>query len=222
MKKVFEHFWKSILLLACMLFCGVCIDGLSAQTCEGRICLKDGARLLYMGHDRIEMPRKKRDVLAYRDFFSSKCKRDTIAVGRIDSVVVWNTAAPQYARVLVPIDNVGWCWAYVCHPKLQVYIYSSQGYSLNSMGGMKAWQGNTAAAMFLIPSKTACDFYVLQPGNTPVCLGDVYKKCDKAFVRKLCHIAGVGAAWEQKLLDSGEVNRSSMVLKVVEILDSQQ
>lgn len=222
MNDVFKHCWRKTLFLTCVLCCSVCMNELAAQTCEGRVYLKDGGQVLYNGNDRIEMPRKKRDMLAYHDFFSHKCQRDTIALARIDSVVVWNTASPQYTRTLVPVENVGWCWMYVDHPKLQVYIYSSQGYSLNAVGGMSASQGNTMAALFMIPSKTACDFYIIRPNHAPVCLGDVYKKCEKVFIRRLCQTVGMDMSWEKQLQNSGEVNRSAMVLKVIEILDKYQ
>ncbi len=87
---------------------------------------------------------------------------------------------------------------------------------------MKAYQGNTVAALFLIPSKTACDFYIKQPNGKLVCLGDVYKKCDKSFIRELCHSAGLTQEWEQRLIELREYNRSSMIQRVVEILDDKQ
>lgn len=71
-----------------------------------------------------------------------------IPFANIDSVVVWNATSKQNVRTLVPLENVGWSWLYINHPRLQVYIYASQGYSVTDMGGMKARQCNTAAAMF--------------------------------------------------------------------------
>lgn len=145
-----------------------------------------------------------------------------IPFANIDSVVVWNATSKQNVRTLVPLENVGWSWLYVNHPRLQVYIYASQGYSVTDMGGMKARQCNTAAAMFFIPSKTACDFYVRQTDGKLICLGDTYKKCDKSFIRELCHCVGLSQEWEKKLIGLGEHNRSSMIQRVIEVLDDNQ
>lgn len=168
------------------------------------------------------MPRKKKDVQVYRNFFSRQCTSDVIPFANIDSVVVWNATSKQNVRTLVPLENVGWSWLYVNHPRLQVYIYASQGYSVTDMGGMKAWQGNTVAAMFFIPSKTACDFYIRQADGKLICLGDTYKKCDKPFIRELCHCVGLSQEWEKKLIGLGEHNRSSMIQRVIEVLDDKQ
>ena len=221
MKKLLRHFRATVLLLVCVLSGCMATADAQAQTCEGRICLKDGGCRLYTGDDRMEMPRKKHDVEAYRRFFSHQCRREVVPVDSVDSVAVWNAETPQSVRVLVPLKGVGWSWRYVDHPRLRVYVYSSQGYSLNALGGITASQGNTVAALFLIPSKTACDFYAARPGEEPLCLGDVYKRCDKAFIRKLCRVAGIGADTEAELLRSGEVDRSAMVQMVVDLLDGQ-
>lgn len=217
----FKHLDFTALLQACILLgCMLAVD-MRAQTCEGRVYLKSGEQRLYMGADRMEIPSKKHDVEAYYRFFSHQCQRDVVPIDSVDSVAVWNVETPQSVRTLVSLAGVGWCWRYVDHPRLQVYIYSSQGYSLNALGGMKAWQGNTVAALFLIPSKTSCDFYVVRPTEQPLRLGDVYKRCDKTFIRKLCRIAGIAGDWEQKLLNCGEIDRSAMVQMVMEILDNQ-
>lgn len=210
-----------MLLLAFVLAGSIVAVDVQAQTCEGRICLKDGGRRLYVDEDRIEIPRKKHDVEAYRRFFSSECQRDVAPVDSVDSVAVWNVETPQSVRVLVPLKGVGWSWLYVDHPRLKVYVYSSQGYSLNALGGITAHQGNTVAAMFLIPGKTACDFYAAKPGCEPLCLGDVYKRCDRAFIRKLCRVAGIDAVMEAELLRCGEVDRSVMVQMVVDLMCEQ-
>lgn len=219
MKKVFELIGIRSFVILSLSFVGGFATAIKAQSCEGRVYLKSGERVVYAGDDRLEMPRKKRNVEVYRNFFSRQCQRSEIAYDDVDSVEVWNAAAPDNVRTLVPITDVGWCWTYVNHPRIQVYIYSSQGYSMNAMGGMKAWQDNTIASVFLIPSKTACDFYVLQPHGEPLCLGDVYKRCDKSFVRRLCQYAGISQTLEQKLVKSGEVNRSTMIQMVVSLLD---
>lgn len=219
MEKILKHLRKCVLPLAFMLTGCMAALHIQAQTCEGRICLKDGGRLLFTGDDRIEMPRKARDVEVYRNFFSHNCQRDIVPMSSIDSVVVWNADAPANARILVPVSDVGWCWRYVDHMRMQVYVYSSLGYSVNALGGMTAHQDNTVAALFLIPSKTACDFYVSRTGERPACLGDVYKKCDKAFIRKLCQAVGLSADTGQALMKSEEVDRSSMIQRVVEIID---
>lgn len=222
MGKITKHFWRYILTSAYILTGTMTAIHVQAQTCEGRICLKDGGRLLFTGENRIEMPRKKQDIEVYRNFFSHQCQRNVVKTDLVDSVVVWNADAPASARILVPIEDVGWCWRYIDHSKIQVYVYSSQGYSLNALGGITAHQGNTVAALFLIPSKTACDFYVSHQGGRHVCLGDVYKKCDKSFIHKLCSSVGIATDMEQILMKSGEVDRSSMIQRVVEILDEQE
>lgn len=208
-------------LLACLLLLGLPPMAMQAQTCEGCVFLKNGSRLLYAGNDRMEMPRKNRDVEVYRNFLSRDCQHDIVPVGRVDSLWVWNSSAPEVVRVLVPLPGVGWSWLYASHPRLQVYVYASQGYSLSAMGGMKAWQGQKFIQAFFIPSKTACDFYVLQPGGKPVCLGDTYKKCDKSFVRRLCQCAGLTAEQQQALLKEGETNRSDVIRRVLELLDEE-
>lgn len=218
MEKTFKHITHNFFLTACILLgCMVSVDAAS-QTCEGKIFLKSGGLRTFVGDDRMEMPRKMHDVEAYRNFFSHQCQREVVPVDSIDSVAVWNAETPENARILEPVKGVGWCWRYADHPRMQVYVYSSQGYSLNALGGIKAHQGNTVAALFLIPSKTACDFYVVRQGEEPVNLGDVYKRCDKAFIRKLCRCAGIGADTERQLLNRGEVDRSAMVQTVVEML----
>lgn len=222
MKKIFYNIKNHAPLIATSLLCCASAVSMQAQTCEGRVCLKDGSRQLYVDKDRIEIPRKSRDVETYRNFFSHQCKNNVISIDNIDSVVVWNTASPQNTRILVPLKDVGWSWLYIDHPRMQVYIYASQGYSVNALGGMKAWQGNTVAALFLIPSKTSCDFYIMQADGTPFCLGDAYKKCDKAFIRKLCHCVGISQEKEQELINSGESNRSTMLQMVADILDKGQ
>lgn len=215
------HCRLCILLLLILLSYGMSTVYMQAQTCEGRVCLKNGTRQLYVGDDRIDMPRKKKDVEVYKNFFSHQCQHDVIPFSDIDSVVVWNSAAPQNVRILVPLENVGWSWLYIDHPQMKIYIYASQGYSVNAMGGMTAWQGNTVAALFCIPSKSACDFYVMPSDGQLVCLGDAYKKCDKSFIRELCRCAGLSQQWVQKLIALGERNRSSMIQKVLEILDDE-
>lgn len=217
-----RHKLVSLSHLMSILLCCMGTVNMRAQTCEGRVCLKNNTQQLYVGNDRIEIPRKKKDVQVYRNFFSRQCQSEVIPIASIDSVEVWNATFQQNTRILVPLENVGWSWLYVNHPQLQVYIYASQGYSVTDMGGMKAYQGNTVAALFLIPSKTACDFYIKQPNGKLVCLGDAYKKCDKSFIRELCHCAGLSQEWEQRLIKSREPNRSSMIQRVVEILDDKQ
>ena len=62
MKRVrFGHRGARLLLASLLLFCVGAI-GIKAQTCEGRVCLKNGMRLLYAGDDRMDVPSKKRDV----------------------------------------------------------------------------------------------------------------------------------------------------------------
>ena len=212
-------FGKARVLLSALLFLYAGVIGLQAQTCVGRVCLKSGSRLLYDGEDRMEMPSKKRDLQVYRRFFSRDCQKDKLPMGRIDSVVVWNSATPESVRILVPLEGVGWSWLYAACSRLEVYVYASQGYSLNAQGGIKAWQGNRVSALFLIPGKTACDFYVRQPGQKPVCLGDAYKKCDKSFVRKLCQYAGLSSEQEKRIIEEGETNRSDVILNVLELID---
>ena len=209
------------LLLACLLLLGLNPTAVLAQTCEGCVCLKNGSRLLYAGDDRMEMPRKNRDVEVYRNFLSRDCQHDIVPVDRVDSVLVWNSSAPDVVRVLVPVPGVGWSWLYASHPRLQVYVYASQGYSLSAMGGMKAWQGQKFIQAFFIPSKTACDFYVQRPGGKTVCLGDTYKKCDKSFVRRLCQYVGLSAEVEKQLLASDETNRSTVIQRVLELMDEE-
>ena len=211
-----------IYLIISILFAYMGTVSMQAQSCEGRVYLKNGIQQLYESNDRIDLPRKKKDVQVYRNFFSRQCTSDVIPFANIDSVVVWNATSKQNVRTLVPLENVGWSWLYINHPRLQVYIYASQGYSVTDMGGMKAWQGNTVAALFLIPSKTACDFYVRQTDGKLICLGDTYKKCDKSFIRELCHCVGLSQEWEKKLIGLGEHNRSSMIQRVIEVLDDKQ
>lgn len=192
-----------------------------AQTSEGRVYLKGGKQYFYVGDDRIEVPRKKRDLEVYHNFFSRQCQSDIIAMGNVDSVVVWNSSAPQNTHTIVPLPDVGWSWLYISHPKMNVYVYASLGYDTNSMGGIRAYQDNTPAAMFLIPGKTACDFYVVMPGGSPVCLGDAYKRCDKSFVRKLCNTVGLPKEVEQQIVKSGERSRSTVVQMVLRVLDGE-
>ena len=210
-----------LLLVALLLACAGAVH-LQAQTCEGRVCLKGGSRLLYTGDDRMEVPSKKRDLQVYRRFFSRECQKDKVPIGRIDSVVVWNSATPGSVRLLVPLEGVGWSWLYAACSRMEVYVYASQGYSLNAHGGIRAWQGNRVSALFLIPGKTACDFYVVGTDGKPVCLGDAYKKCDKSVVRKLCRCAGLSAQQEQSLLKEGETNRSDVILRVLELIDGDK
>ena len=222
MERVRYGHWGARLLLASFLLLCAGAMGMRAQTCEGRVCLKNGTRLQYAGDDRMDMPSKKRDVRVYRRFFSSDCQRDVVPYDRIDSVVVWNSAAPDAVRLLVPLEGVGWSWLYAGCSRLLVYVYASQGYSLNAQGGIRAWQGNRVSALFMIPGKTACDFYVQRPGEKPVCLGDAYKKCDKAFVRKLCQAAGLTTRQEQELLREVTVNRSTMIQRVLELIGTDK
>ena len=49
-----------------------------------------------------------------------------------------------------------------------------------------------------------------------------YKKCDKSFIRELCHCVGLSQEWEKKLIGLGEHNRSSMIQRVIEVLDDKQ
>ena len=222
MKRVhFEHRGARLLLASLLLLCVGAMD-IKAQSCEGRVCLKNGMRLLYAGDDRMDVPSKKRDVRVYRRFFSSACQRDVVPYDRIDSVVVWNSAAPDAVRLLVPLEGVGWSWLYAGCSRMLVYVYASQGYSLSAQGGIRAWQGNRFSALFLIPGKTACDFYVQRPGEKPVCLGDAYKKCNKAFVRKLCQVAGLTTQQEQELLREAPANRSSVIQRVLELIDTDK
>ena len=221
MKKLLRNTESIVLLLVFALSGSVAATDVQAQTCEGRVCLKDGVQRIYVGDDRIEVPRKKHDVEAYRRYFSHQCQREVVPIDSVDSVAVWNAETPQSVRMLVPLEGVGWSWRYVNHPRLQVYVYSSQGYSLNALGGITASQGNTVAALFLIPGKTACDFYVAKSGEKPLCLGDVYRRCDKAFIRKLCRVAGIGSDSEAELLRSDEIDRSAMVQMVVDLLEEQ-
>ena len=81
---------------------------MQAQSCEGRVYLKNGIQQLYESNDRIDLPRKKKDVQVYRNFFSRQCTSDVIPFANIDSVVVWNATSKQNVRTLVPLENVGW------------------------------------------------------------------------------------------------------------------
>lgn len=221
MKKTLLHYRLCMVLFVALLLWCVGASYAQAQTSEGCVYLKDGKQTYYVGDDRIEVPRKKRDLEVYRNFFSRQCQSDIIAMDNVDSVVVWNSSAPQNTHTLVPLPDVGWSWLYINHPKMNVYVYASLGYDTNSMGGIKAYQDNTPAAMFLIPGKTACDFYVVLPGGKPICLGDAYKRCDKSFVRKLCSTAGLSQEVEQQIVKSGERSRSTVVQMVLGVLDGE-
>ena len=51
---------------------------MQAQSCEGRVYLKNGIQQLYESNDRIDLPRKKKDVQVYRNFFSRQCNSDVL------------------------------------------------------------------------------------------------------------------------------------------------
>ncbi len=109
---------------------------------------KNGIQQLYESNDQIDLPRKKKDVQVYTNFFSRQCTSDVIPFANIDSVVVWNaTSKKTYAHLFLwkMWDGAGYI-STTHHCKSM--IYASQGYSVTDMGGMKAWQGNTVAAMF--------------------------------------------------------------------------
>lgn len=114
MKASDNRLYMYAFLLARLLLFGLGVTTMQAQTCEGRVCLKNGSRLVYAGDDRLEMPRKNRDVQVYRNFLSRQCQRDIVPMSRVDSVVVWNSSAPQNVRVLIPPARCGLelalCW----------------------------------------------------------------------------------------------------------------
>lgn len=82
-----EVYLRRIYLIISILLAYMGTISMQAQSCEGRVYLKNGIQQLYESNDRIDLPRKKKDVQVYRNFFSRQCTSDVIPFANIDSVV---------------------------------------------------------------------------------------------------------------------------------------
>lgn len=81
------------LFLICMWSVGVC-SVQAAVPVEGTIYFKEGKSVGFSGDHRVCIPKKSKDVKAFRSIFTRDKQKETYPAEEIDSIVCWHPRMP--------------------------------------------------------------------------------------------------------------------------------
>ncbi len=161
----------------------------AASLAEGIIYLKGGKRIEYSGDDRIYIPKKNRNVKAFRNAFSKSKQKEVYPIAEIDSIVCWHRRTPAYRRKFIPATDVGWCWVYFRTPHILACVYAGKGYGIDSNGGICIWQRKR------IFSSSCVKYYLQKKGETVFYSpGKMKSRTGNAFRERLCYYLSDDAA----------------------------
>lgn len=193
------------LLLLCALLAAT---GLRAATLvEGSVWLKDGTVRLFTGDDRIEIPRKRGDLRAFRDAFRKKTKhRMRYRYDEIDSVVLWHPRTPEEHHTFIPTGK-GWCRRMLATPSIRILLHSRIGYRLYATGGGAVLVRSGAF------SSSKVDIY-LQKGSAPALWspGRVNKSNGDAFRRRIAAYAADDPELAERIRSSSTSRWKTLLL----------
>ena len=150
-----------------------------ADLVEGVIYLKGGKSIEFSGDDRMYIPKKNRDVKAFRNVFTKSKQKEVYPMSEVDSMVCWHPRTPEYRRKFIPAEGVGWCWVYFQAPHMLACVYAGKGYGIATNGGIQVWQRRR----WFSHSKVA---YYLQKQGDSAYYSAGRLKPGKAFRERLC------------------------------------
>ena len=165
-----------------ILLCVVMYPVRATSLVEGVIYLKNGRTVEFKGHDRLDIPRKHRDIKGMRDAFAKTKQKEVYPIEEVDSVICWHARTPEYRRKFLPTSSVGWMWIYFETPYIAAYIYSKKGYGVATNGGINIYQRRG------IFSRSNVKYYLRKQGeNEYYFLGKTKSRTGKTFREKLCY-----------------------------------
>ena len=127
------------LFLICVWSVGV-FSVRAAVPVEGIIYFKEGKSVGFSGDHRVCIPKKGKDVKAFRGIFTRDKQKEVYPAEEIDSIVCWHPRTPEFRRKFILAEGIGWCWQYFATPHIEAYVYSGRGYGIASNGGIQVWQ----------------------------------------------------------------------------------
>ena len=104
---------------------------------EGTVYLSGGDTMEMRDSSRIAIPMKKKPLMIMEHAYTARQKvADRVEPTRVDSVVLWNSLAPQRRHTLCYLPDYGWCWILERGPRIRVYAFAPKGYYIGGNGGM--------------------------------------------------------------------------------------
>lgn len=168
------------LFLMCLLGLGV-FSVQAAVPVEGIIYFKEGKSVGFSDDNRVCIPRKSKDVKAFRAIFTKDKQKEIYPTEEIDSIVCWHPRTPEYRRKFIPAEGIGWCWQHFATPHIKVCVYSRRGYGIASNGGIQIWQRRG------VFSRSRVVYYLRKPGETAYYSpGKMKSRSGNAFRERLC------------------------------------
>ena len=117
------------LFLICVWSVGV-FSVRAAVPVEGIIYFKEGKSVGFSGDHRVCIPKKGKDVKAFRGIFTRDKQKEVYPAEEIDSIVCWHPRTPEFRRKFILAEGIGWCWQYFATPHIEAYVYSGRGYGI--------------------------------------------------------------------------------------------
>ena len=103
------------LFLICVWSVGV-FSVRAAVPVEGIIYFKEGKSVGFSGDHRVCIPKKGKDVKAFRGIFTRDKQKEVYPAEEIDSIVCWHPRTPEFRRKFILAEGIGWCWQYFATP----------------------------------------------------------------------------------------------------------
>lgn len=184
--------------------------GRAASLVNGRIYLKTGEIVECSDKDRIELPKGFRNVKLFRNAFYKGKYKEVYKIETIDSIVCWNSYAPEYTRKFIPSKPAGWLWVYFETPHICVGIYSKKGYGINSNGGIDIWVVQRDL------SRSSSAYYLRKSGEEEFCdVGSASRNVKNGFRRRIAEYISDDPELAEKILKS-KTGRSKTILMLEE------
>lgn len=105
------------LFLICVWSVGV-FSVRAAVPVEGIIYFKEGKSVGFSGDHRVCIPKKGKDVKAFRGIFTRDKQKEVYPAEEIDSIVCWHPRTPEFRRKFILAEGIGWCWQYFATPHI--------------------------------------------------------------------------------------------------------
>ena len=106
------------LFLICVWSVGV-FSVRAAVPVEGIIYFKEGKSVGFSGDHRVCIPKKGKDVKAFRGIFTRDKQKEVYPAEEIDSIVCWHPRTPEFRRKFILAEGIGWCWQYFATPHIE-------------------------------------------------------------------------------------------------------
>lgn len=95
------------LFLICVWSVGV-FSVRAAVPVEGIIYFKEGKSVGFSGDHRVCIPKKGKDVKAFRGIFTRDKQKEVYPAEEIDSIVCWHPRTPEFRRKFILAEGIGW------------------------------------------------------------------------------------------------------------------